>query len=180
MDYFTADTHFSSERTLELSQRPFVNVSQMDNCLVENWNETITKRREYIFHLGDFGNYNLVSKLDGNITLILGNYEIEDMKKLNMTFEQFKKYLLNLGFYAVIENFLFYEHQDLAIKLVHRPEDSDKNAFNLFGHVHKLCMIKKYGLNVGIDCHNFKPLSIEQVMWYKNAIDNHYDNNVFE
>ena len=49
----------------------------------------------------------------------------------------------------------------------------------MFGHIHKLQMVKKNGLNVGVDCHNFKPISLEEVLWYKNAIENHYDINVF-
>lgn len=44
----------------------------------------------------------------------------------------------------------------------------------------KLQMVRRYGLNVGTDCHNFKPISINDVMFYRNAILNYYDENVFE
>jgi hypothetical protein len=40
-------------------------------------------------------------------------------------------------------------------------------------------MIKPYGLNVGTDCHNFKPINEETILFYKNAIEKHYDDNVF-
>ena len=32
--WFTSDTHFSSERTLELSKRPFKSVEEMDKILI--------------------------------------------------------------------------------------------------------------------------------------------------
>lgn len=64
--------------------------------------------------------------------------------------------------------------------MTHEPENCKKDRFNLFGHVHQLCMVKKYGLNVGTDCHFFKPIDIDTVLFYKNAIQNHYDFNVFK
>ena len=54
------------------------------------------------------------------------------------------------------------------------------NHINLFGHVHKLCMVKPFGLNVGMDCHNFYPIDMETVLFYHNAILRYYDNDVFK
>jgi hypothetical protein len=53
------------------------------------------------------------------------------------------------------------------------------NNFLLYGHIHRLDMIKRNALNVGVDCHYFKPISIDEVLWHRNAILNHYDNEVF-
>ena len=82
--WFTSDTHFGSQGTLKLSKRPFESVEEMDKAMIENWNEVVDKN-DIIFHLGDFGNYEVVNKLNGNIVLILGNYEEIDKEngKLN-------------------------------------------------------------------------------------------------
>lgn len=40
-------------------------------------------------------------------------------------------------------------------------------------------MIKPYGLNVGVDCHNFTPIDLDTVSFYLNGILNFYDNEVF-
>ena len=64
--------------------------------------------------------------------------------------------------------------------MTHKPEDCNKDRFNLFGHIHGLQKVKRYGLNVGVDCHYFKPINLEEVLWWKNAIENYYDNNVFD
>ena len=37
--WFTSDTHFGAERTLELSKRPFIDTFNMDMTLVSNWNK---------------------------------------------------------------------------------------------------------------------------------------------
>ena len=36
MIYFTADTHFGSKRTLELSKRPFKDTDEMDNYIIKH------------------------------------------------------------------------------------------------------------------------------------------------
>ena len=56
--YFAADTHFSSERALNHSKRPFDSIDTMDNILIDNWN-SIIRRNDIVFHLGDFGNFEI-------------------------------------------------------------------------------------------------------------------------
>lgn len=167
MIYFTADTHFNQQRTLELSRRPFDSVEHMNNTLISNWN-TIVKQEDTVYHLGDFGDITYRDYLNGRIILLLGNYEHKDYEynELNSYFD-----IIPRPKEVVIEGHEFY--------LVHEPVDQHPYKFNLFGHIHKLQMVKQNGLNVGIDCHNFKPISLEEVLWYKNAIANYYDENVF-
>jgi len=177
MIYFTADTHFGSERTLEFSRRPFKSVSEMDNALIENWN-SVVKRNDVVYHLGDFGNYPILQKLNGKVILIWGNYEQDDSIHAGGQYNLSCKLIDDYGFEEIITSLVLPIYGE-NINLTHRPEDCKRNYFNLFGHIHKLCMVKKFGLNVGTDCHNFKPISLEEVLWYKNAIENHYDKNVF-
>ena len=40
-------------------------------------------------------------------------------------------------------------------------------------------MVKRNALNVGVDCHNFAPISLDEILFYRNAILKHYDNEVF-
>lgn len=51
--FLTADTHFGSQRTLELSKRPYNIVAEMDEILIQNWNNTVNKN-DLVYHLGDF------------------------------------------------------------------------------------------------------------------------------
>lgn len=168
--WFTSDTHFGSQRTLELSKRPFKTVEEMDKAIIDNWN-SVVKEDDTVYHLGDFGDYNKVKDLNGEIILIRGNYEHNDMLSINT--------LLNYGFIDVLDVYSK-EISGYRINLVHEPSKAkNKKGVNLFGHIHKLQMVKKFGLNVGTDCHNFYPIDLDTVLFYHNAIQNYYDNEVF-
>lgn len=196
--FFTADTHFGQERTLKLSKRPYDNVEQMDQALIRNWNSIILPT-DHVYHLGDFGIYSTVKQLNGHIHLLFGNYERNDCNKsikscndlTNVGTNQFIKYLKALGFYEVLTEDQYAissphpEFKTITYVLIHEPSKAIKPLesqpiFNLFGHIHKLQMIKRYGLCVSSDAHHFRPISIKEVEYYHNAINNFYDQNVFE
>ncbi len=180
MIFFTSDTHFGSERTLKFSCRPFANTKEMDETIINNWNKVI-KKDDIVYHLGDFGNYEMTKKLNGKITLILGNYEQNDLKiNFNGDFSAFSAYLKKFGFNDVIEkNLILPLPNENPLFLTHEPLNCSTKYFNLFGHVHEKCKCKRFGLNVGTDCFNFKPATLAEVEFYKDAILNHYDENVF-
>lgn len=177
--YFTADTHFGSDRTRILSKRNFKSTDEMDQAFINNWNTLISKD-DIVYHLGDFGEFKNVKKLNGNIVLILGNYEKNEMKeKFNNNFDDYKDYLKTYGFNEIYENNIELVIKGRILNLTHEPLDCVKDKFNLFGHIHKLQLVKSFGLNVGIDCHNYLPINEDEVEFYLNAIEKFYDKNVF-
>jgi calcineurin-like phosphoesterase family protein len=174
--WFTADTHFNHRRTLELSKRPFKNVNEMNNVMIKNWNRVVGKH-DTVIHLGDFGDYEFSHKLNGQIVLLFGNYERKDVEQGIIT----KDDLINKYNFIIVhdDKMMLYRGLDETFYLVHEPLHMKLDEFYLFGHIHKLQMVKRKGLNVGVDCHNFAPIDLETVKFYKNAILNHYDENVF-
>lgn len=192
--YFTADTHFGSERTWKYSRRPFDSIEEMDNVLIRNWNETV-KTGDTVYHLGDFGDYKTSRKLNGKIVLFCGNYEmdylgisIDDLNKSLLSFNPGDINLMSAGCRKLEAEFnfekVYYNSGKTMIFLdyncTHRPQDCIKTEFNLFGHIHGLCKVKRYGLNVGVDCNGFKPVSVSEVEFYRFAIGNVFDENLFE
>ena len=51
--YFTSDTHFYHSNIIDFCKRPFKNVEDMNETLIENWNR-IVSQDDNVFHLGDF------------------------------------------------------------------------------------------------------------------------------
>lgn len=49
MIFFTADLHLGHENIIKLCQRPFKNIEQMDNALIQNWNAVVKEEDEFIF-----------------------------------------------------------------------------------------------------------------------------------
>jgi calcineurin-like phosphoesterase family protein len=55
MMLFTADQHWGHANIVEYCDRPFDNVDQMDEELVEQWNGVVRRDRgDIVYHLGDF------------------------------------------------------------------------------------------------------------------------------
>ena len=167
--FFTSDTHFGCRKTLEMSRRPFATVEEMDNAMIERWN-MIVKEDDVVYHLGDFGDYRRVSDLNGRVRLLLGNNDRNKTEHFD-GFEQV---------YHEKNRFKQIDSVDLFVQMAHEPLNLVKSeAFDLFGHIHKLRMVRRNGLNVGMDCHNFAPLPIEEVLYYKDQIEHYCDENTF-
>ena len=185
--FYTSDTHFSSERAFTLSKRPFNTVEDMDWKLIENWNR-IVHVNDTVYHLGDFGDLWPMKCLNGKIILVQGNYE----KKI---IEENPAYLNELknNFCEIYNEPIIIKNKQGKFILCHEPlsgldlynkeiikEKNDKNIFVLFGHIHGKQKIKKFGIDVGVDAHNYFPISQSDVLFYKNAIDKKfYDEEVF-
>ena len=158
---------------MQLSRRPFTTTKEMDAALVLNWNNMVGSS-DVVYHLGDFGDLNMRPYLNGKIHLILGNYETDALDKDSHLPER-----LNQCFESVLP------HKKLVLKngdevyLTHKPSECKRDMFNLFGHIHGLRKVSQNGLNVGVDANHFVPVSEDDVLFFKNAILNHYDYEVF-
>lgn len=174
--FFTSDTHFSSKRKLNFTLTPFDSVEQMDYELVKRWNSVVGKN-DTVYHIGDFGDYEFVKQLNGNVVLIMGNYEERDAGR---HFEQFREKLINLGFKDVIKGGLELDTPLLKkpVYLTHKPSKCKKDRINLFGHIHELSPIKKAGFNVCCNYNNFAPFGEKEINHYLTFLD-HGDKEVF-
>lgn len=98
---------------------------------------------------------------------------------------EFNEELRQYGFDDIIDfSGTVIAHDNVQLILIHEPVMCVKNIdltdfMNLFGHIHGRQLIKRYGIDVGVDGHHFYPISIDDVMFYRNAIMKHYDINVF-
>ena len=82
MIYFTSDTHFGHARIIELCARPFANVDEMNEALIQKWNAVVGPD-DVVYHLGDFfmgpkETVLLRKRLNGKIVLIKGNHDKKD------------------------------------------------------------------------------------------------------
>ena len=168
--WFTADTHFGHKNIIRYCQRPFVDVDEMNEILITNWNNVVGKE-DIIFHLGDFAMggssewTKLLQRLNGRIYLILGNH---DMKTIGKGFSRFEnvtmQMLINIGGQRIYLN----HYPFLCFGGVYR------NTWQLFGHVHtspyrtgldssRLDYLFPTQYDVGVDNNNYMPVSFKQV-----------------
>lgn len=176
--FFTSDLHFNAQRTIDMSKRPFRTLTELNKTLIDNWNRTVTKD-DTVYILGDFGDLSYAKFLNGKKIFIRGNYE-----RGRYTNEELGEYFdvvipSNVLYLPINHNGELYH-----VRLTHEPlnianQNMTEDVIGLFGHIHKLCMVKRYGINVGADCHNFTPIDFDTILFYHNAALNYYDENVF-
>lgn len=144
----------------------------MDKAMIENWNSVVGKDDD-IYHLGDLAlcapGYliNILSQLNGNIYFIRGNHDksaLNVFKKHPHVFEWVKDYY----YLKVIDKEISGGSQRLF--LIHYPmltwNGSHKGSWNLLGHIHNNSInkiLKPTQVNVGVDMHDFTPMSYEEV-----------------
>jgi len=159
MIYFTADQHFHHDPIIQMCNRPYKNGHHMHKDIIRKYNELITDS-DTVYIIGDISYSKdkepirrIVDKLNGQKYLILGNHDY-----LN-PFDY-----IDMGIISV--------HTSLEINtsfgnyiLVHDPAISqiDRNRTFLCGHIHDLFVQQKNCINVGVDAHNFYPITIAQV-----------------
>jgi calcineurin-like phosphoesterase family protein len=124
-----SDLHFDHKRIIELCNRPFASVEEMNEQMVARWNSVVGANDD-VFFGGDFGfNDKKVSgwfeKLNGVKHLVVGNHDHNATKKL--------------GWYSVHTR-MEVEHDGTLFVLDHYPiEDWNKryhDSVHLYGHVH--------------------------------------------
>lgn len=176
--FFVSDTHFGSERTLQLSRRPFLSVEDMDWRMVELWNNVVSPNG-MVYHLGDIGEWynpkkmrdemNPLHYLNGEIRLISGNYERKDG-------------VSDLPLSEVVQikdsHKVVLAHEPCLAKEILEKKPDCKYA--IFGHIHGRQKIKPFGIDVGVDSWNYKPHTEEDVRFFLNALDKgYYDKEVW-
>lgn len=131
--FIVADTHFGHENIIQYESRPFRDVREMDERLIELWNSTVGKD-DLVYVLGDFTLSrkkdiikNLVDSLNGRKILVMGNHDTRKPKDY-----------IECGFEVATRKPMMVEP---GIILMHEPFEDPfliaKNYIYFFGHVHK-------------------------------------------
>jgi len=138
----------------------------MDQVMIERWNEVVG-RNDNVYHLGDFALAKkdrireILSSLNGRIHLIRGNHDGEIKGDLIKEFVWVKDYH---------EVKILDDQIDTKIPIImsHYPFEtwnkSHWGSWALHGHCHNdLPDRGKRRIDVGVDGHDFRPLSFEDV-----------------
>lgn len=158
--FFTADHHFGHKAIIRYSNRPFANIWEMNQSLVDRWNEVVGKDDE-VYHLGDlvFGSRktlkHIIESLNGKIHLIKGNHD-----------KNIRGWVKDL--FASVSNYKEINMDKQKVVLCHFPfrtwNKSHYGAFHLHGHSHgSLGPEGTLRLDVGVDTNDYYPYSWDQV-----------------
>ena len=173
--WFTSDIHFSHGNIIKYCSRPYSDVEEMNEKLIENWNNLV-KKDDIVFILGDMGFGSttkiteLIERLNGHKYLTPGNHDREHLTNSNFMccFECVKDIIyIKVGKYPIyLSHFPF-----LCFDGAYKGMDA---TWQLYGHCHSKvgsmgmdaqrlihCFPSQY--DVGVDNNDYKPVSFKQV-----------------
>lgn len=165
--WFTSDHHFGHENIIKYCNRPFVSVDEMNRILIQNYNSVVAYN-DVVYFIGDVGFMQedalitILSRLNGAKILIYGNHD----KVIRRAEQNFKKV------FSSIHDYLEVRGDKQKFILSHYPmlswNGSGRGNIMLHGHAHGNT---NYGhikdmkiMDVGVDCHNYFPVSEEDVL----------------
>jgi len=176
--WFTSDNHFGHHNIIKYCNRPFKTVEEMDETMISNWNAAVKDEYDIVYHLGDFtfGDFDLAQKyfsqLEGRIR-ILSNAWHHDKYWLKGThiFTSKNGHLVEILPPMVVLEYPY------TLVLCHYPiawwDRRHYGSWHLHGHSHGTYIHKEDDLafDVGVDCNQFYPISLEGVVRQMNECE---------
>ena len=167
--FLVSDTHFGHAGVCRFLRedgnklRPWDNPDEMDEAMVQAWNETV-KPTDKVYHLGDVvinrKALKTIGRLNGDKVLIKGNHDI-------FRLEEYTPFFRDVRGYHVMNGMI----------LSHVPVHKDalyRFGANIHGHTHanRVMMNNGYGKNVidpsyhcvCVEMTDFKPIPFDEVV----------------
>lgn len=156
-DAFYSDPHFGHAKIINYSQRPFENVDQMNDQLIENYNSVVSEG-DTVLWLGDCFFLNkekskeILNKLNGKKWLLVGNHD----KKLKQMEELGFDYALYGLTLKIAGQLVYFEHYPKIIK----------DTLTAHGHTHDKRKVKIHTVenciqfHLGVDAWNYFPVTL--------------------
>ncbi|MEY5098746.1 MAG: hypothetical protein RJA36_1465 [Pseudomonadota bacterium] len=157
--FFTADTHFGHEALVRHGYRQFRDAAEVDALICHRWNLRVGPEDD-VWHLGDFTMHGAeiaakyLARVNGRIHLIWGNHDRNSVRKL--------PHWKSSTFAAEIR----VDGQKLV--LCHYAMEVWNNCHHgslmLHGHSHGGLQDNSQRCDVGVDCWNFQPVTLAEIM----------------
>lgn len=163
MFFFTADEHYGHKNIIKYCDRPFNNIEEMDNILVKNHNEIVTKK-DITYHLGDFTLKEvhiagkIIHQLNGKHFFLRGSHDYWLSTEKNIMEIIINKQNITLCHYAM-----------------RSWSKSFHGSWQLFGHSHGGLEPIGKQWDVGVDNNNFWPVSFDEIKDIMSGLDNNID-----
>lgn len=177
--YFTSDTHFGHRNILAFANRPFRDLQEHDEALVENWNKKVPNNA-IVIHQGDFALGLKSTKLKwiletlnyDKLYLVQGNHEKDIMKK-SWARNYFELIAPRIELEIEDDDGNFKDKTGRVFNVIvadHYPmlswNKSFHGSYHTYGHTHG--NLKEHlwsnAYEVGVDLNNYEPISYFELM----------------
>ncbi len=164
--WFISDTHFNHANIIKYCNRPYKDVQEMNNSIIQRWNSCV-ERDDIVWFLGDFVFFKksdleqqdyvkrIVHSLNGNIYFLMGNHD--------RRISRHPSYWYQFGFRKVYDYpVVWMDHYILS----HAPFNTEPFK-NIHGHIRNSYPeldVTKNSFNVSVEVIDFKPILFEEIV----------------
>lgn len=168
MIYFIADTHFGHKNIIEMCNRPFSSVDEMNSVIIERWNKKI-KGSDTVYVLGDMffrckEPEPILKQLKGRKKLLIGNHDGSWMTKVNVS-----------DYFLCIDTMLETSVDNHGVTMCHYPLLTWRHklkTYMIHGHIHNdttsdfwpFIRDRERVLNAGVDINGFEPVTFDELI----------------
>lgn len=157
MKYYIGDLHIGDESILIYEHRPFKNLIEMKETIINNWNNTV-KEEDEVYLLGDIGDIEILNHLNGRIIIVLGNHD--DYKEIKEKYPN-----IEISKNPIMIGYTWLSHEPIGYMPPEIP------YLNIHAHTHRF----NYGLLkrrwndgnryfcVSVEQINYTPISEKQI-----------------
>ncbi|HLD91381.1 MAG TPA: hypothetical protein VI911_10250 [Patescibacteria group bacterium] len=165
MYFFTSDEHYSHSNIIKYCNRPFNSIDEMNRAMTARHNEVVTDD-DIVVHCGDFTMNReqhakiIIRKLNGRHIFITGSHD-KWIKNFNLDTAIGEKVLLVGSMWERKFDNVYLVACHYAMRKWPR---SHYESIQVYGHSHGNLPPEGRQLDVGVDVHNFYPISLDQVI----------------
>lgn len=185
MIWLSSDLHLLHNRPFIYEARGFMNIEDMDNEIIKNFNEVI-KPDDELYLLGDIflggpdsieQGIELFNQIPGKIHLIWGNHDT-DRRKEALT--NCRNVVEICGYATILKyhkwHFYLSHFPTLTTNIDDYKKSPKERILNISGHTHSQLKFEPFGsYNVAVDAHNCYPVSINTIV---NDFKNYFNSPI--
>ncbi len=157
--FVTSDLHFFHKNIIQIANRPFENLDDMHEKLINNWNSVVEDNDE-VYILGDFSfgkvleTEELLRKLNGKKFLIKGNHD-----------ELVNKKHFNINLFEGIYDYFEMNYEGQFYTMSHYPflewNAKRRGTIHLHGHTHQDSIITSPNcMCVCVEANSYIPIKL--------------------
>ena len=191
MIYYTSDLHFGHDRVIQMDQRPFSDVDEMDHALIERWNARV-RDGDDVYVIGDFCYRSkhpadwYLRQLRGKKHLIVGNHDGKTLKNPEA-----------MAYFETVQQIASIDDDGRWVIMCHYPmlewPGSRRHSYHIYGHIHNrmnqahyIMSARDRAYNAGCMLHNYAPVTLQELIdgaltaetmksirWYYEAVRGH-------
>lgn len=134
MNLYIADLHFGHKSAIDFDHRPFADVEEMDQALIQLWNSKVSAE-DHIYILGDFAYRSqkpeewYLSRLLGRKHLVIGNHDYKLLKNDAA-----------MAYFDSVDKMMHVADNGSQICLCHFPiidwNGMYRGSWHIYGHIH--------------------------------------------